>query len=66
MIVLIEVLVILTLISFVGMVVSLGFVLYNETRDCNHDDFLFFGNADDEYVAVKCIKCGRVKEIKNK
>ena len=66
MITLILVLFILAIIAFIVMVISLGFVLYDETRDCNHDDFLFFGSADDDHVAVKCLKCGRVKEIENK
>jgi hypothetical protein len=41
-------------------------MVMNEESNCNHDYYLFLGKLDDDYYAVRCLKCGNVKEVKNK
>lgn len=41
-------------------------IVMNEESNCNHDYYLFLGKLDDDYYVVRCLKCGTVKEIKNK
>ena len=41
-------------------------MVMNEEYNCNHDYYLFLGKLDDDYYAVRCLKCGNVKEVKNK
>lgn len=41
-------------------------MVMSEESNCNHDYYLFLGELDDDYYAVRCLKCGNVKEVKNK
>lgn len=41
-------------------------MVMNEESNCNHDYYLFLGKLDDDYYAIWCLKCGNVKEVKNK
>lgn len=41
-------------------------MVMDEESNCNHDYYLFLGKLDDDYYAVRCLKCGNVKEVKNK
>lgn len=41
-------------------------IVMSEESNCNHDYYLFLGKLDDDYYAVRCLKCGTVKEVKNK
>lgn len=58
-------------VSICSVIVTLIGIKYlrmvmNEESNCNHDYYLFLGKLDDDYYAVRCLKCGNVKEVKNK
>lgn len=41
-------------------------MVMNEESNCDRDYYLFLGKLEDDYYAVRCLKCGNVKEVKNK
>ena len=51
---------------FLAAIIKTLIVNYFDVKDsCNHDWVLLFGDEEDETVAVECLKCNQVKEIKN-
>ena len=52
------------IVTFIG--IKYLRIVMSEESSCNHDYYLFLGKLDDDYYAVRCLKCGTVKEVKNK